>query len=323
MKFPSSLSNLKSGVTGKYFRSLVLGLVFLNLIFVNLYSAFETFADMDARTRAIAGANAAIPVSGSVIVINPALLPSMRRTLLTLTVAPRGLGLNLGDTGIIPLNLTGSFVLPTPKAGTFGVALSTLFVNNDNLFGYSEYQLAAAWGIKIIKNFAVGVTVMGQYWAPDDKTGTLPTDFKSPFTLNANLGFHFEPYEQVSIGLVGVNLIRMNTASGGYNNPNFDGLSRSIVLGLAYTIFRFVIALDSEFVFDNSQINLKFGGETFFGGRRFHAGIGLEMQGPTKGIVPSIGFGVFLAPFVIDYAFAYPLNVLGAGNHLLSLTLAF
>ncbi len=291
------------------------------LIFSDLFGAFESFADMDARTRAIAGANAAIPVSGSVIVINPALLPSMRRTLLTLTVFPRGLGLNLGDTGALPFNATGSFVAPTKKAGTFGVAASTLFVNNDNMAAYNEYQLAAAWGIKIIKNFAIGVTAMGQYWSLEDKTGTLPTDFRSPLTFNANLGFHFEPYEQVSIGLVGVNLIRMNTASGGVANTNFDGLSRSVVLGLAYTIFRFVIALDSEFVFDNSQINLKFGGETFFGGRRFHAGIGLEMQGPTKGIVPSIGFGVFLAPFVIDYAFAYPLNLLGFGNHLLSLTL--
>jgi hypothetical protein len=302
-----------------------ISLVFSLIAVVNLFSAFETFTDFDARSRAIANANSAIPVSGSVIVVNPALLASFPLSLISVTAMPRTLG-TIDVTSLPPpvLNFAGSVVLPIRTVGTFGLAVNALFVNNDNQVGYNEYQISLGFGKKLFKNFAIGVTAIGQYWSLTSLNSgtTLPGDFSTPVTFNANFGIHYEPYEQVSMGLVAVNFIHMNIVQPGNSFTNADYVSRSAVFGLAYTIKSFVIALDSEFVFDTSQVNLKFGSETFFGGRQFHAGIGLELQGLTRGITPSIGIGVNLGGFVIDYAIAYNFNLGGYGLHVLSLTLA-
>jgi len=303
-------------------------LVILASSSVNLFGAFETFVDFDARTRAIANANAALPVSGSVILVNPALIPSIPRKLVSLSVMPRGLGLDLGQSFI--MNLSGSLILPVKKGkiikteSGFGIAVNALLVNNENQAAYDEFQLSVGYGIKIVKKLALGATLSGQYFVvtPANLAET-PPYFNPPLTPNLNVGLHFSPFDTVSIALVGMNLVRMNFVAQGIYTTNIDYVPRSIVFGLAYSIQRFVIAMDTHFVVDTSKVNLKFGGETFFAGRRFHSGIGLEMIGPLDGQNVSIGFGGVVGPVVIDYALSYPLRLGGLGNHIFSVTFAF
>lgn len=304
-------------------------LTLLCAVSVNLFGAFESFTDFDARTRAIANANASLPISCSVIVVNPALLPNFGRRLISLSVMPRGLGLDLGQNSLL-MNLSGAFIVPIKKGklitteSGFGMAVNSLLVNNEGQASYNEFQVSLAWGVRLINTVSFGITAVGQYFTLAPGAGeSLPAGYSPTPVPNFNLGFHFVPYEQVSIGLVGKDLIRPNISGQAETSTNSDNVTRAIVLGVAYSIQRFVIALDTHFLLDSSTFNLKFGGETFFFGRRFHAGVGLEMLGPTRSITPSVGFGGVVGPLVIDYALAYPLNLGGLGNHIFSVTLAF
>lgn len=306
------------------------GLIFSILLAfsVNLFGAFESFTDFDARTRAIANANASLPISGSVIVVNPALLPNFGKRLIQLSVLPRGLGLDLGANSML-MNLSGAFILPIKKGklitteSGFGFALNSLLVNNDSSASYYEFQVSAAYGVRLDPKVSFGITAVGQYFMLAPGAEALPAGYTPLPVPNMNVGFHFAPYDQVSIGLVGMNLLKPNISGLSDSSTNQDNVGRAIVLGVAYSIQRFVIALDTHFLIDSSTFNLKFGGETFFFGRRFHAGVGLEMLGPTRSITPSIGFGGVVGPLVIDYALSYPLNLGGLGNHIFSVTLAF
>lgn len=282
----------------------------------SLFGAFETVNDADARSRAVANANSAFAFGSGTVLGNPALLSTFDKISGTATVAPRALGLDDGSL----LNAAISAVYPLKTiGGGVGIAGSGLIVTADNQNLYNELQGALGYGHNLLNStLQVGATVTAQKWLIGAEAST--EEIKAPITFNANLGLAYHLNQQVSFGLVGANLIGTDISTG---TGEKDSVPREIKAGLAYKSPKFLVVMDAGYVIDHSDVNIKMGAETFFLNKKFRLGGGVELQGISLGITPSLGFGYNLGMFVVDYAISYPVNLGGAGTHIASFSFAF
>ena len=98
----------------------------------------------------------------------------------------------------------------------------------------------------------------------------------------------------------------MNIAS---SEGGEDSVSRDIRLGIGYDKDKYLLSMDVQYVMDDQNVNLALGGEVYLLNDKFRIGAGVELQGISQGVKPSVGFGYDIGKLVIDYAFAYSINL--------------
>ncbi|MBL8993720.1 MAG: hypothetical protein JNM63_10290 [Spirochaetia bacterium] len=265
----------------------------------------------------MANANAAVPISGSVIFGNPALLAKISRPIAAVSVLPRGLGLELEDTFLF--NAAANVVLPLKEAGGAGLSWNGYFSSMETDTTYNENRLAAAYGICLFKKLSVGGTLLLESWGANGKDGLNLLSYGAPLSINANIGVHYQLSPNLGLALVGRRLFG-SALSGGKDR---DESAPTLCAGVGWLNPNWVGAFDAEYLFALSTFNLKLGFELQLAKGRLHLGAGAELLGLAQSFTPSLGIGLRLGPFVFDYAIAYPIPLGGAGNHLFTITVGF
>lgn len=288
-----------------------------------LPAAFESLGDGDARTRSMGNASVAYGVGYSAFLKNPALLSTYPKTRIGLSVLGRGLGLDLGEkTAALQGSLAGIIALPNLLQGSgAGIAAGSLYANNNDQAQWVELQTTAGFGSQIIKTLAVGVSYLGQYWSLTvPNAGDLPTGFTPPFASSFSFGVLWTPMNFFSLGASGLNLLRPNVAALAGGEGYAD---RSVVLGLSFHGENAALNGDLDWKPDNAQIDIRVGAEGYIG-KKLRLAAGVELVGPSRDLVPSLGFGVKIGPVDIDYTAFWSLSLgAGVGTHLLSAVFVF
>lgn len=286
-----------------------------------VFASFESLGDLDARSRSIGNATAAYVSGDSAYLRNPALLSQYKKTKISLTVLSRGLGLELGDaTWALQGGLGGVFALPTLLKGAgVGIFADGFFANNANQATWIEYQTLVGFGLEFIESLAGGVSFLGQGWSLNfANAADTPAGLAPPFAPSVSVGFLWSATENFSLGLSGLNLIRPNAA--GLAGGAAYG-SRSVILGASFHGQSAGVALDVDFKPDTVDLDFRLGGEGWIG-KTLRLGAGLEIIGPSRDLIPSVGFGMHLGPVMVDYAMYWSLSVGGgAGNHILTVSM--
>lgn len=317
---PNSDSNLSRGIRRQGSTALLQIALFVSLLSRSLFPAFETLIDVDARTRAMGNANTAVPMSGSVISGNPSLLSKFVRPIASLTVLPRGLGLDLQNISL--LNLSANFILPLSNAGGVAVGYNGYLGAMNSDTSYNEFQMSFGYGVSLFKKkISVGAALLLESWEAKSSDPESPGRYQSSLSPNLNVGIHFQPIPQLGFGVSALRIFGTETS----DRTNRSGTLPRVKVGAAIFQKSWLGTVDVEYLSDFQTVSLKPGVEFGFGGGRFHFGAGFELQIQSKQLqpMPSIGAGVNLGHFVIDYALAYPILLGGAGNHVFTLTFAF
>ncbi len=282
-----------------------------------LFPAYESLVDTDARSRAMANANATIPISGSVIFGNPALLAKISRPIAAVSLLPRGLGLELENTFLF--NASANFVLPLKEAGGAGLSWNGYFSSMETDTTYNENRLAAAYGICLFKKFSVGGTLILESWGANGMEGLNLLSYGAPLSVNANIGVHYQLTTNLGLAMVGRRLFGSGLSGG----EQRDESAPTLCAGVGWQNANWVGAIDAEYLFALSTFNLKIGFELQIAKGRLHLGAGAELLGLAQSFTPSLGIGGRFGPFVFDYAIAYPIPLGGAGSHLFTVTMGF
>lgn len=286
--------------------------LFVLILMVSVaFAAFETLGEIDARSVAAANADAAYSFeSSSCMVGNPAFLGGFEKVSVTASASPRSMGLE--DSFII--NLGTGAAIPIPNAGGVGVFFSGMFVNADSASLYNEIMTGVGYGHGFVRDrLKIGLSFFIQKWNVASDAGV---DVTTPLGVNANLGAAVEINQEMTLGLTGRNLLPVDISSDSATDK--DTAPTDLKLGFSYDKETFLVSFDTGIVFETRSLNFQLGAETYFFDDKFRLGGGLKMLGISEGIVPSLGFGYGFGAFTIDYALQYPINIGGAGTHLLS-----
>jgi len=287
------------------------------VIIVNLFAApVETQTETDARSRAIGNANTAVHLGGTSVMGNPSQMAIADSKSVTVTVFPRGLGiseLNILNGGL-------SFLLPVRQiGGTIGIGAIGSLISSDGTAIYKDAQLALGIGKSLGAPFQIGAVGLFQVRSVGDDTTSVESDAGS-IGGNLNVGASYKINHDLSVGLVGMNLIRSDYFPEGAVS---ESAPMALKAGVGFVKPQILVALDGEYLWDSRTINVKMGSELYLMMRKLRIGIGLELHGLSQGLKPSLGFGYRVGPLIIDYAFSYSFNLGGVGEHIASISFMF
>lgn len=294
-------------------------LILTTLLILFPLTASANFEDMGSSARPLGMGNAfsALATDVNALYYNPAGLGYLTTAEATSSYTRYLMG--LADDS----SLGGGYLalaIPMTDNSAAGIAY-----NNFNLAGfYQEHTLSLGYGLRVMKNLSVGLTVKGLMATigQDAYTAIDPLFQQFGYTttnIAFDLGFIFQPFPFYRVAFTLMNINQPNMALQGE-----DRVPMIAKLGLAYRSYGLDVVSDVAYQTNTNDLDLYFGAEKWFAGRTFamRAGLGL---GSREDRDASIGASYRADQVQIDYAFVYPLTGLTrtAGTHRMALSIKF